>query len=167
MTTRADDDLFAASLQGEARVEALPAGERPWNLGSQFYVAFFGGALPLATIAWLNAKRLGAPEETRRWIVVLGALGVVVSVVVSYALYGGDFGRATRIGYRVVAVLLAGAIYKLLQPADRVYSFRSPLSEDEQYDSMWVPGLLATLVGGAVQLGIIVGGVAALDAIFG
>jgi hypothetical protein len=67
----------------------------------------------------------------------------------------------------VVAVLLAGAIYKLLQPADRVYSFRSPLSEDEQYDSMWVPGLLATLVGGAVQLGIIVAGVAALDAIFG
>jgi drug/metabolite transporter (DMT)-like permease len=161
------EDLFAPSLQGEARVEPLTAGERPWQLSSQFYVAFFGGALAVTAIAWLNAKRLRAPAETQRWILMLGGLGVVASVVVSYVLYGNDFGSATRIGYRVVAVLLAGAFYKLLQPADRVYSFRSPVDEDEQYDPMWIPGLLATVVGGAVQLGLVFGGIALIDAAVG
>ena len=167
MKLRADDDLFAPSLQDEARIEPLTEGERPWHLSSQFYVAFIGGALAVTAIAWLNAKRLRAPGETRRWILILGALGVVASVVVSYVLYGNDFGSATRIGYRVVAVLLAGAFYKLLQPADRVYSFRSPDDEDEQYDSMWVPGLIATFVGGAIQLGIVFAGIALIDAAAG
>jgi hypothetical protein len=161
------EDLFAPSLQGEARVEPLTEGERPWQLSSQFYVAFIGGALAVTAIAWLNAKRLRASSETQRWILVLGALGVVASVVVSYLLYGDNFGSATRIGYRVVAVLLAGAFYKLLQPADRVYSFRSPVPEDEQYDSMWVPGLIATFAGGAVQLGIVFAGIALLDTVLG
>jgi hypothetical protein len=159
------EDLFAPSLQEEGRVEPLAAGERPWQLSSQFYVAFFGGALAVTAIAWLNAKRLRATEETQRWILILGALGVVASVVVSYLLYGNNFGSATRIGYRVVAVLLAGAFYKLLQAADRVYSFRSPAPEDEQYDSMWGPGLLATFVGGAVQLGVVFAGMALIDAV--
>ena len=161
------EDLFAPSLQGEARVEPLTEGERPWQISSQFYVAFIGGALAVTAIAWLNAKRLRASSETQRWILVLGALGVVASVVVSYLLYGDNFGSATRIGYRVVAVLLAGAFYKLLQPADRVYSFRSPVPEDEQYDAMWVPGLIATFAGGAVQLGIVFAGIALLDTVLG
>jgi hypothetical protein len=162
---RADDDLFAPSLQGEARVEPLTKGERPWELTSQFYVAFFGGALAVTAIAWLNAKRLRAGEETERWILILGGLGVVASVVVSYVLYGSDFRSATRLGYRVVAVLLAGALYKLQQPADRIYSFRSPAGEDEQYDSLWIPGLIAVLVGGAIQLGIILVGVGLIEAV--
>jgi drug/metabolite transporter (DMT)-like permease len=164
---RTDDDLFAPSLQDEARVEALTEGERPWHLSSQFYVAFIGGALAVTAIAWLNARRLRAPEETRRWIVILGVLGVVASVVASYLLYGSDYSSATRLGYRVVAVLLALAFYKLLQPADRVYSFRSPVGEDEQYDSMWIPGLIATLVGGAILLGIVFAGISLIDAVVG
>jgi hypothetical protein len=159
------DDLLAPSLQGEARVEPLTAGRRPWQLTSQFYVAFFGGALAVAAIAWVNAQRLRAPRETQRWILVLGGLGVLASVIVSYLLYGSDFRRATRFGYRIVAVLLAGALYKLQESADRVYSFRAPGGEGDQYDRMWGPGLLATFVGGAAQLVIIFVGVALLDAV--
>ena len=167
MRLRPDDELLAPSLQAEARVVRPPAGERPWRLSSQVYVGFFGGALAVAALAWANARRLHAPRETQRWIVVLGGLGVVVSVVVSYVLYGDDFGRSARLGYRIVGVLLAGALYKLQEPADRVYSFRTPGDDDEQYDPMWAPGLLATFVGGAAQLALVFAGMGLLDAVAG
>jgi len=161
------EDLFAPSLQDVPRLGPPAEGERPWRLGSQFYVAFFGGALAVTAIASLNARRLGAPKETQRWILVLGAVGVVASVIVSWALFGRDLGRSLRIAHRVVAVLLAGALYKVQQRPDRVYAFRAQGDDDEQYDSLWVPGLVAALVGGLVQVGILGLGILALDAVFG
>ena len=162
-----DEELLAPSLQEHAPVRALRRGERPWRLGSQFYIAFFGGALAVTAIAWLNARRLGASRDTERWILILGALGVLVSIVASYLLYGGDFSSASRIGYRIVGVVLFGALYKLQQPADRVYAFRQPGEDDDQYDRLWGPGLAATFGGGLVQLLLVLAGIAALDAVFG
>jgi len=161
------EDLFEPSLQEELRVRELGEGERPWRLGSQFYVAFFGGALAVTAIAWLNARRLGAPRETQRWILVLGAIGVLASVAVSWMIFGRDLGRSLRIAYRVVAVLLAGALYKLQQRPDRVYAFRTPGDGDEQYDSLWGPGLVAAFVGGVVQVGILGVGILVLDGVLG
>src|SRR3954462_12283685 len=110
MSSRFDEDVFAPSLQHEAPVVARAKGERPWRLSSQFYVGFFGGALAVSALAWLNAERLDAPPDPRRWIALLGVLGVVASVVVSYALYGNDYGRGARIGFRVGGVIIAGAV---------------------------------------------------------
>jgi hypothetical protein len=156
---RSADDFLTPSLQDAAPVRALGRGERPWRLSSQLYVGFFGGALAVAALAWVNARRLGASRQTQWWIVGVGVVGVVASVVVSYLLYGDDLGRSARIGYRVVGVLAAGALYKLQAAADRVYSFRAPGDDDEQYDSMWGPGLLATFAGGLLQLGIVFAGI--------
>jgi hypothetical protein len=164
MRQASEDDLLAPSLQ-DVRLARLGDGERPWRLSSQVYVAFVGGALAVAVIALDNARRLGAPQKTQRWIIALGALGVAVSVIVSYFL--DDFGSSSWIGYRVVGVLLAGALYKLQQPADRVYSFRTSGDEDQQYDSLWGPGLVAALGGGLVQLGIVYAGVELIHALVG
>ena len=145
----------------------LAKGERPWRLGSQLYVGFFGGALAVAAIAWENSRRVGAPRETQKWIVIVGALGVVASVIVSYMLYGNDFGSAARLGYRIVGVLTFGVLYKLQRSADRVYSFRSPSDHEHDYDSMWGAGLVAVLAGGLLQLGIVFGGMALIHSIAG
>jgi hypothetical protein len=157
------DDLFAPSLQDVAPVRPLDEGERPWRLGPQFYVGFLGGALAVAALAWVNARRLGASREVERWIVVVGAVGVVASVIASYILAG----QGLHIGYRIVGVLVAGSVYKLQQPADRVYSFRQPGDGDDHYDSMWVPGLVATVGGGLLQLAIVFGGIALIEAAAG
>ena len=158
--TGVPDDLLTPSLQETGRVDALPRGERPWRLSSQFYVAFFGGALAVAALAWVNAGRLRADDAVRKSIVAAGALGVVVSVVASYLLYGNDAGSSARFGYRIVGVGLSLVLFKLQKSADRVYSFRTHAPEDELYDSMVRPGLLAVIVGGLLQLGIVFGGIA-------
>lgn len=163
MTNRTDD-LLRPSLQD---VRSPPAGGRPWRLSSQFYVAFFGGALAVTALAWLNAARLGATRETNRWILVTGTVGVLVSIVVSYIFFGNDYGSAARLAYRVVGVVTSLVLYRLQRSADRVYQFRTPESDDEQYDRMLAPGLVAILAGGVVQLAIVFAGMSLIDRIIG
>lgn len=140
-------------------------GGRPWRLTSQFYVAFFGGALAVTALAWLNAGRLGATREVKRWILVAGTVGVVASVVVSYIFSGDDYGSAARIGYRVVGVVTSIVLYRLQRSADRVYQFRTPGSDEDQYDRMLAPALVAVLVGGVLQLGIVFAGMSLIHGI--
>jgi hypothetical protein len=160
---RATEDLFTPTLQDAGRHDAPVPGERPWRLSSQFYVAFFGGALAVTALAWVNARRLGAPLRVHRWILGAGGAGVVVSTVASYLLYGNDYGAATRIAYRIVGIAVSGVQYKLQESPDRIYRFRYRASADELYDRMVGPGLAATLAGGAVQFGIIALGMVALE----
>ena len=146
-----DDELFTPSLAGTRRA-ALEPGERPWQLGSEFYVAFFGGVLAVTAIAWLNAGRLGL-EPARRWLILgLGAAGLVVMLVVLAVL---DFepGRAYRFAGQITGVVVFGGYYAIQKEADRVYSTFAP--DDEEYDSLWIPGLIAVIVGFIVQLAII------------
>lgn len=156
------EDLLRPSLQD---VRDPAAGGRPWRLSSQFYVAFFGGALAVTALAWLNAGRLGATTEVKRWILVTGTVGVVASIVVSYMFFGDDYRGAARIAYRVVGVVTSIVLYRLQRSADRVYSFRTPRSDDEQYDAMLGPGLVAVLAGGVLQLVIVFAGMSLIDGI--
>jgi hypothetical protein len=167
MRRRLDDDLLRPSLQDVAPIRALEPGDRPWRLGSMFYVAFFGGALAVAALAWENSRRLGTPPDRRRWVFWLGVAGVVASIVVSYLLYGNDYSSAARLGYRLVGALTFGALYRLLKPDDRLYTFRSPSAHEDDYDSLWGPGLLAIFAGGLVQLGLVFGGMAIIHSAVG
>jgi hypothetical protein len=158
------DELLRPSLQD---VRRPAAGGRPWRLSSQFYVAFFGGALAVTALAWLNAGRLGATREVKRRILVAGTVGVVASVVVSYTFFGNDYGSAARIGYRVVGVVTSIVLFRLQRSADRVYQFRAPGSHDDQYDRMLVPGLVAVVAGGVLQLAIVFAGMSLIHGIVG
>jgi hypothetical protein len=92
-------------------------------------------------------------------------IGVVASVVVSYLFFGDDYGSAARIGYRVVGVVTSIVLYRLQRSADRVYQFRTPGSDEDQYDRMLAPGLVAVLVGGVLQLGIVFAGMSLIHGI--
>lgn len=144
----ARDDLFQPSLRGVAR-KPREEGNRPWRLGSQFYVAFFGGPLAVAAIAWFNSERLGMPTSARRWIPVVGLAGLVASVVAAVAA-DTDFGGAQRLIVRISGVAAFGLLYLLQRAPDRVYHAFSEGDEDAIYDSLWGPGLAAT-----VGLGIV------------
>lgn len=151
-TTR-DAELFEPSLAGKRR-PALEEGRRPWRLGSQFYVAFFGGVLAVSAIAWLNARRLGVSPQRRRLIAVV-ALAGLVGVIVVVLLFGGDVASSQRLLARLVAVGAFGVLYALQMSADRVYHAFEGGDEDDLYDPMWTPGLAATFGLGLVQAGIV------------
>ena len=131
--------------------------ERPWRVESQVYVAFFGGAIAVTTIAWLNARRLGLPNKSRLAILGVGTIALIATIVLALGLTSGDaenlessnarlIGRvAAVIGYVVMARIQAGA--------DRVYRFR----EGENYESLWGAGISAAIVGGLLQAVLIAG----------
>jgi hypothetical protein len=150
----ATDDLFEPSLRGVAR-RPRELGSRPWRLRSQFYVAFFGGALAVAAIAWFNSERLGMPASAKRWIPLIGLAGLVASVVAA-VMVGTDFSGAQRLIVRVSGVAAFGLLYLLQRTPDRVYHAFGEGDEDAIYDSLWTPGLAATFGLGIVQALVLV-----------
>jgi hypothetical protein len=137
------DELLRPTVPDEA---PRPDGaERPMRLGSQFYVAFLGGAIGATIIALLNAAALGLPAR-KRWIIAgLGLLGLVASGLVM-GIAGLDAGgNDTGLVVRVIGVVAWGGMYLVQRSADRVYGYRSK-GEDE-YDSMWTAGIAAVLAG--------------------
>jgi hypothetical protein len=150
MAVEHDDDLFAPALAGRRR-RVLEQGERPWRLSSQFYVAFFGGALAVTAIAWLNARRLGVERTKLRLIPLVGLAGLAATVAVVEIFGGGEVGSSQRILARVVALATGGVLYGLQVSADRVYHSYAEGDEDAIYDSLWRLGLAATFGLGIVQ----------------
>ena len=152
--TGGNDDLLSPTLQ---TYPGRRTSKTPWRLQSQFWVAFFGGILPIAVIAYLNAQRLDVPPRRRQLILLTGAVGLVGTVAFSYLLGAGEFGnmtdrsmqRTVRIGSRVIAVVAYLVFYGLQRAADRSYYFYS--QDDKEYGSLWKPGLAAVFGLGLVQ----------------
>jgi hypothetical protein len=136
-----DDELFAPALAGV--VDELPEeGDRPWHLGSQLYVGFFGGPLAAAAIAWLNAERLGVTQKGRLAIAAAGVAGLAAAVVAA-VLVGGD---SIRLFLAPTGLATAAVARPVQSKADRRYAFRHA-----KYDSLWGPGLAAVIGLGLLQ----------------
>ena len=128
-----------------AMVSRVP-GRRPWRPFSLLYVALLGGSLAVTVIACLDAGRLGAGSRERRLILVSGALGFLLTVpvvvfVVAAMLH--DAAGGVRFALRAPAVVAALAQIGILGRFDR--TFREQRGE---YGSVWLPGLLAVVLGG-------------------
>ena len=139
----ADDDLFTPTISTARRPGALA---KPWKLGSQFWVAFFGGPIAAGVIAFLNGRRLALTDRKRRLMLATGAAGFFVGIGAAAALKGLDLGGTpARLGNQIAGVLAYLVLYRLQRPADRVYVFygSEEKDEDEAYDSLWGPGLAA------------------------
>jgi hypothetical protein len=152
----AAEDLFTPTLQ-----EHVPRQERtawqPWRLGSQVYVAFFGGVLAVTAIAFINAGLLRAPGRVRAGVLACGAAGLAVVVLAaSLLLSGDDVPDGARTALTLVGVAAWGGMYLLQRPWDRVYSsFAREEDEDELYESLLGPGLVAVIAGFFVQAAIV------------
>jgi hypothetical protein len=149
----ARDDLFQPSLQDHPGVQPIPR-ERPWRLGSQLWVAFFGGPLAIAIIAYLNARRLGVARARERAILALGlgvslayAVALVFWITPALAAAEPGSGERTLLRYssRAVALVLYLGLRLLQRQADALYRFHRDAPESEIYAPLWVPGFLAGL----------------------
>jgi hypothetical protein len=148
-------DLLTPTLQ-----EYVPRRDeawRPWRLGSQVYVAFFGGPIAVTAIAFLNARFLRAPAGVRAGILACGAAGLAVVVLVASLLLSGDEAPdGARTALTLVGVAAWGGMFLLQRPWDRVYgAFAKEKDEDERYESLLGPGLVAVLVGLLAQTAIV------------
>jgi hypothetical protein len=128
------DDLLRPALQGRERTPYLP-----WRLTSQVYVGFFGGALALGGIAFLNAAMLGMSYAARVAIVVL-AVAAEAACVAFAALTGMEDFRVASAGAGLAAYVGA---YLIQRSADRVHHFHA--GEDEPYQSLFQAGLVAVI----------------------
>ena len=149
----AKEDLLTPTLQGH-----LPrVGVRPWRLGSQVYVAFFGGVLAVTPIAFLNAGMLHAPARVRAGIVAIGVAGFAVVLVAAAVLLGGDSvpdGAGTAL--TLVGVAAWGGMFLLQRSYDRIYAtFSREEDEEELYESLIGPGLIAVIAGFVTQTAIV------------
>ena len=130
------DDLLQPVLAGDERG---PAGYKPWRVTSQVYVAFFGGALALGAIAFLNAAMLEMSYRARVAIVglALAAEGALVAVA---AVTDID---QLRLVSTVAGLAAYGGAYLIQRSADRVYHFHA--DDDEPYQSLFGHGLVAVI----------------------
>jgi hypothetical protein len=149
-------DLLSPTLQGH--VPRSADAPRPWRLGAQLYVAFFGGVLAVTAIALLNARRLRAPRQVMLMIAGAGALGLA-AVVAFIAIFFGNGGEESgpsglQVGVQLISVAAWGLMFLAQRQRDRVYEVYSP--HDEAYASLLGPGLVAVIVGGVIQFAIVV-----------
>lgn len=161
--TGSSQPLFTPTLQTTGTLER-PPGQRPWRISSQFYLAFYGGALPLAWIAYQNAGRLGLSRETQRKIAVAGIImaltlvGLALSIALNRALVTEWLGGTTQIRNVVRLVSRGGGVVLFLlfaawqKPGDRRYAAFGT----GDYDSLWRPGLIATVVADVLLVAILV-----------
>ena len=102
---------------------------RPWRLGSQLYVAFFGGVIAAIAIALENARRLRAPRHVTWSIAGAGLLGLTGLVAVA-SLVDSE----VRIVVQLVSVTAWGLMFLAQRQWDRVYEVYAP--NDEPYGSL-------------------------------
>lgn len=128
-----------------------PPRALPWRVSSQFWVAFFGGVPAVTVIAYLNAGRLGASPFKRRWIVIAGVIALAVTLItMAWLGIATESRQVARIAVRVIAVVLFLILARIQRDDDR----RHQVFGLGQYDSLWGPGILVTVVSGVVLVGM-------------
>ena len=130
------------------------SGERPWRIGSQFWVAFFGGILAITVIAVINAARLGVSRNVR--YIMIG-IAVVALGVLSWLWFqkppAEDFmkfwtgARDMRTWSRIAAV----AVYIIFAAIQRKPDARYRIFSSGEYSSLWGAGFAAVFILGMIQ----------------
>ena len=141
------DDLLQPTLAGR---EEAQHETPPFRLSSQVYVAFFGGPLAVGGIGAFNAGILQMPKRAIAAIVAVAVVAEAAFLTV-FAVAGlEDSGRLVS---TVAGLAAFGAIYLIQRSADRVYHFHS--REEEPYQSLFVPGLVAVVCARIVEAGLV------------
>lgn len=150
------DDLLQPSVSN------APPRVRPWRLGSQFWVAFLGGALAVATIAILNAARLRISSR-QRWLMIAMTAVTMAALIALWLQHPlatdlrsfAKTSRELRVYGRIAAVLLYLALAAMQRKADAHYQ----VFYEGEYAPLWGAGTAAVLIGGSVQTLVLAGAV--------
>jgi hypothetical protein len=151
------DPLLSPTLQDHARPREPQ--EKPWRRESQFWVAFFGGPLAAAAIAYLNIRRFGIAAPRTRWIALIAVASLVAAAPIALALVAAGASSGVRLANQIAGVLAYIPLNRLQRSADRVYRYYSDLPDDESYASLWAPGLAAVIFLG-VPVVLVLAGIA-------
>lgn len=131
-------------------IEREPGTKSPWRLTSQLFVAFFGGALAVTAIGFVNAGRLGVEASARRLILGVGATAFAAGLVIVALLPTTLNDSVIRLIMLAFALLAYAAQARLQRTHDRAFTLRGG-----EYASLWGPGFAAVIGCGIVQ-GIVV-----------
>lgn len=129
------------------------ARRKPWRVSSQFWVAFFGGVPAVTAIAYVNSGRLGMSTGKRRLILIAGVVAAAVSIALALWLVSVTDGRRTaRLAMQVTAVLLFLVLARIQRDDDG----RHQVFGSGEYASLWIPGIVASLLSGIVVVSVAV-----------
>ena len=143
-----DEELFAPSLETH-RPRAQDAA-RPWPLGSQVYVAFFGGPLAVPAIAFANAVRLQVPVGKRIAILGIGLVAFAAALAIAFG-FSDASRQSLRFALNLVAVGGWGVMYLVQRPYERIF-----VAYGGKHESLVRPGLLAVVVSGVLQTAVVI-----------
>lgn len=146
-----EDDLFRPTVAASVRDPSLP---KPWRIGSQLWVAFFGGCFAVLAVAWINAHRLGM-DWREVGVRMVGATAVAWALVtaalvgfIGFAGYDVEYNRYFRWAYRGAALLLHLYFARIQEAAHRRYLLTT---NADDHASLWGPGVIAIFGGAVVQ----------------
>ena len=138
------DELFQPTIH-----DRPVSGKPPWRPQSILYPGFFGGPLAAAVLGVVNGRRGGLPPVRVALIAAAGLIAFGARFAVSAAYDGGVIIRMS--GY------LAGIAVALLVLAWQRQPFRTFSYGGGDPASLVRPGLLAAVVFGLLEAGVIFG----------
>ncbi len=99
-----NEELLQPSLSVDSHFET-----KSYNFDKLFYVAFFGGIVPLVALGVKNAKWLRVKKQMISIIIVVGVFLLLLKAVVTVLVMGGSVAgfnlKILRWGFRGVALL--------------------------------------------------------------
>lgn len=114
-----DKDIFKPSLKEDGIRKT-----DTYDIRKLFYVAFFGGTIPITILGVRNSRWLGVKKGFVTAFYLIGAL-ILVSKIFVVALYMGDAleisSRNIRLGVRVADVLLYAFMYMVMNPKYKMH----------------------------------------------
>lgn len=145
------EDLLQPSLR-EGQLQ-----RPPYSVRAGFFVAFFGGLPAAVGFALLNSVRTERVPRDAPWLAALAGVAVALSVWLGYAsqtgtlpsfisAFGGET-QGTRLFTRAVAIAGFGLVYWRQRDMHVTRELRG-----QDAPSAWVPGIIACVAGGIVQI---------------
>lgn len=123
---------------------------RPWRTDSLFWVAFFGGPLAVAGIAFLNARRHDDLDLAKH-ILFLGAFAYAASIIVYLV---GLAAAAPRWSERPTQFAIALVFFLVARRSMLRTEERYVAAHGDGFSSLWISGVLAVLGFGAISVAI-------------
>lgn len=133
-----DAELYRPSLSQEA------PEIKSYNIGSLFYVAFFGGTIALTVLSIRNARWLRLRPAVIVVMVVLGMLAFIGKMALFYAYFNGNLSmerQSVKFLVRAFEIVLFLLFYKFMK--GEFQSFRVLHGETQP---LWKAGLAWSFV---------------------